>query len=163
VRLPSTGRRTSNTSRSQLNRTTTSRSPSCGWQGNLLGLYSIHMLSTTCTDRYLSFRNPSLEFVAAPALAPAEVAVDAALMEQYAQELQRVREYTIAFVRLLTAFTPSSYRRRPSLSPRMTKIFRSISLALILVFSFFVTTSCLNYLKALRRIQYQSHFAPCFS
>nr|VWO98621.1 Uncharacterized protein [Ganoderma boninense] len=31
--------------------------------------------------------NPSLEFVAAPALAPAEVQVDAALMEQYQREL----------------------------------------------------------------------------
>ncbi|KAK7054747.1 GTP-binding nuclear protein gsp1/Ran [Paramarasmius palmivorus] len=31
--------------------------------------------------------NPTLEFVAAPALAPAEVAVDAALMEQYNREL----------------------------------------------------------------------------
>uniref|UniRef100_A0A0W0FLB2 GTP-binding nuclear protein n=1 Tax=Moniliophthora roreri TaxID=221103 RepID=A0A0W0FLB2_MONRR len=33
--------------------------------------------------------NPTLEFVAAPALAPAEVAVDAALMEQYNRELQQ--------------------------------------------------------------------------
>lgn len=31
--------------------------------------------------------NPSLEFVAAPALKPAEVEVDAALMEQYKREL----------------------------------------------------------------------------
>ncbi|KAJ8457701.1 hypothetical protein ONZ45_g18210 [Pleurotus djamor] len=31
--------------------------------------------------------NPSLEFVAAPALAPAEVAVDDALMAQYKAEL----------------------------------------------------------------------------
>lgn len=35
-------------------------------------------------------RNASLEFVAAPALAPAEVAVDANLMEQYNRELQQV-------------------------------------------------------------------------
>ena len=33
------------------------------------------------------FSNPALEFVAAPALAPAEVQVDAALMEQYQKEL----------------------------------------------------------------------------
>ncbi|KAF7294824.1 GTP-binding nuclear protein [Mycena indigotica] len=35
--------------------------------------------------------NPSLEFVAAPALAPAEVAVDAALMELYNQQLKEAR------------------------------------------------------------------------
>ena len=40
---------------------------------------------------YSSIRNPSLDFVAAPALAPAEVSVDAALMDQYKQELERVR------------------------------------------------------------------------
>ncbi|KAF5330622.1 hypothetical protein D9619_005926 [Psilocybe cf. subviscida] len=33
--------------------------------------------------------NPTLDFVAAPALAPAEVPVDAALMAAYAEELQR--------------------------------------------------------------------------
>ena len=37
--------------------------------------------------------NPSLEFVAAPALAPAEVQVDAALMEQYNKELAAVSLY----------------------------------------------------------------------
>ena len=35
--------------------------------------------------------NPNLNFVAAPALAPAEVAVDASLMQQYENELQLVR------------------------------------------------------------------------
>lgn len=34
--------------------------------------------------------NPSLEFVAAPALKPAEVEVDPALMEQYQRELAQV-------------------------------------------------------------------------
>ena len=34
--------------------------------------------------------NPALEFVAAPALAPAEVQVDAALMEVYNKELAAV-------------------------------------------------------------------------
>lgn len=33
--------------------------------------------------------NPSLEFVAAPALAPPEVAVDAQLMQQYQQEMDQ--------------------------------------------------------------------------
>ncbi len=36
--------------------------------------------------------NPTLEFVAAPALAPAEVHVDPALMEQYQKELMAVRK-----------------------------------------------------------------------
>jgi GTP-binding nuclear protein Ran len=35
--------------------------------------------------------NHTLDFVAAPALEPAEVAVDAALMAQYALELKQVR------------------------------------------------------------------------
>ena len=38
------------------------------------------------------FSNPSLEFVAAPALAPAEVQVDAALMEVYQRELAQVSD-----------------------------------------------------------------------
>ena len=38
-----------------------------------------------------TYRNPTLEFVAAPALAPAEVHVDPALMEQYQRELMAVR------------------------------------------------------------------------
>lgn len=37
------------------------------------------------------FSNPALDFVAAPALAPAEVTVDPALMEQYNRELQQVQ------------------------------------------------------------------------
>jgi GTP-binding nuclear protein Ran len=45
-----------------------------------------------CSGAFLTHdsRNPSLEFVAAPALAPAEVAVDMALMEKYKQELAAV-------------------------------------------------------------------------
>ncbi len=41
--------------------------------------------------------NPTLNFVAAPALAPAEVVVDQNLMKQYAAELEAVRLY---FVRM---------------------------------------------------------------
>jgi GTP-binding nuclear protein Ran len=41
------------------------------------------------------FSNPGLEFVAAPALAPAEVSVDPALMEQYNNELKQVHIMTI--------------------------------------------------------------------
>jgi hypothetical protein len=47
---------------------------------------------------YHAFSNPSLDFVAAPALAPAEVQVDRALMEKYNQELAQVR---ITFIILL--------------------------------------------------------------
>lgn len=46
--------------------------------------------------------NPSLDFVAAPALAPAEVQVDAALMEQYQKELQQVR---VPFAHCLRLFS----------------------------------------------------------
>jgi hypothetical protein len=46
-----------------------------------LGFYSSLNLS----------RNPNLDFVAAPALAPAEVAVDANLMAAYEAELRLVR------------------------------------------------------------------------
>ena len=35
-------------------------------------------------------RNPSLDFVASPALAPPEVVVDAALMDTYNKELEEV-------------------------------------------------------------------------
>ena len=38
----------------------------------------------------VSSSNPTLDFVAAPALAPAEVEVDPALMEQYRQEMAQV-------------------------------------------------------------------------
>jgi GTP-binding nuclear protein Ran len=39
-------------------------------------------------------RNPTLDFVAAPALAPAEIPVDAALMATYEAELKQVRMHT---------------------------------------------------------------------
>lgn len=35
-------------------------------------------------------RNPALEFVAAPALAPAEVAIDPILIKQYEDDLKKV-------------------------------------------------------------------------
>ena len=44
--------------------------------------------------------NPTLEFVAAPALAPAEVQVDAALMEQYQRELAQVRRVHLTHQRV---------------------------------------------------------------
>lgn len=54
-------------------------------------------VSWVCRVRFLIVRNlisssnSTLEFVAAPALAPAEVAVDANLMATYEAELKRVR------------------------------------------------------------------------
>ena len=54
--------------------------------------------SSSCAHR--PARNPSLEFVAAPALAPAEVAVDQNLMAQYEAELKRVG--LVSFHRILT-------------------------------------------------------------
>lgn len=53
------------------------------------------MNERTSTDLFMVLRfcplsthsNPSLEFVAAPALAPPEVQVDAALMEDYQRQL----------------------------------------------------------------------------
>jgi hypothetical protein len=44
---------------------------------------------------YRGFSNPALDFVAAPALAPAEVSVDPVLMEKYNLELAQVRIISI--------------------------------------------------------------------
>ena len=49
--------------------------------------------------------NNTLEFVAAPALEPAEVAVDAVLMARYAEELKQVRELFILLSRTLGFLT----------------------------------------------------------
>jgi GTP-binding nuclear protein Ran len=48
---------------------------------------------------YLARSNPTLEFVAAPALAPAEVSVDPALMAQYEAELKNVSHYRVSIRR----------------------------------------------------------------
>ena len=50
---------------------------------------------------YHRFSNPSLDFVAAPALAPAEVSVDPELMAKYNQELAQVRIIFIILPNLL--------------------------------------------------------------
>ena len=86
---PSTGRRTFSTLRSRRSRTTTSRSRSCGSRGSLLGECRVgrHQGKNMLTS---ASSNPSLEFVAAPALKPAEVEADPALMEQYQRELAQV-------------------------------------------------------------------------
>ena len=57
--------------------------------------------------------NPSLEFVAAPALAPAEVQVDPALMEQYQKELAQVCSLTFIIL-AYRADIVSLGRGRPS-------------------------------------------------
>lgn len=69
---------------------------------------------------YYGFSNPALDFVAAPALAPAEVSVDPALMEKYNQELRAVRTIYLLFCPIcqLTVMllgrgcSPSGRRRR---------------------------------------------------
>lgn len=61
--------------------------------------------------------NPSLEFVAAPALAPAEVQVDAALMEVYNKELAAV-SYPFSSMR---SNDPYAYLR-PKLFPFLKKM-----------------------------------------
>lgn len=48
---------------------------------------------TVVNSLLMSCSNPTLNFVAAPALAPAEVVVDQNLMKQYAAELEAVRLY----------------------------------------------------------------------
>jgi hypothetical protein len=48
------------------------------------------LISFGIPNVYRGFSNPGLDFVAAPALAPAEVTVDPALMAQYSQELAQV-------------------------------------------------------------------------
>ena len=85
----STERRTCNISKSQQSLTTTSRSLSCGCRGSLLGESKLFFRLSSSTT-YQS-RNPALDFIAAPALAPAEVQLDASLMAQYEAELQNVR------------------------------------------------------------------------
>lgn len=61
-----------------------------------------------------AYSNPSLEFVAAPALAPAEVQVDPALMQKYEDELRQVCIHAF----LLWRASSADYRmRRPRLSP----------------------------------------------
>jgi hypothetical protein len=70
------------------------------------------------------FSNPALEFVAAPALAPAEVSVDPQLMEQYNRELAQV-QYSLLFLVNLSSdcvlagrgCPPPRRRRRLVISP----------------------------------------------
>ena len=50
----------------------------------------IHILSRLRFLAHFCCSNPTLDFIAAPALAPAEVSVDANLMAVYEAELKRV-------------------------------------------------------------------------
>lgn len=63
--------------------------------------------------------NPTLEFVAAPALAPAEVQVDPALMAQYANELAQVRHIRQSVRSPSLTLPPSRPRRFPFLKKTM--------------------------------------------
>ena len=60
----------------------------------LVGSVISELLSQTRQLITLS-SNPNLDFVAAPALAPAEVQVDAALMEQYNKELAQACSFRV--------------------------------------------------------------------
>ena len=53
-------------------------------------IYLVLSLLSCVTHYIMISSNNSLEFVAAPALAPAEVPVDHALMEQYRKDLEAV-------------------------------------------------------------------------
>jgi hypothetical protein len=101
-------------------------------------------------------RNPTLEFVAAPALAPAEVAVDQNLMARYEEELKRVR--LVAFHRILTY--QEYFRLRLSHFPRTMKISERIfwhhnfsTLPL------FCDNASFDDNNALRRIQYTTYLS----
>ena len=48
------------------------------------------LLALSISAHSFSLSNSTLEFVAAPALAPAEVAIDSELMKAYEVELQKV-------------------------------------------------------------------------
>ena len=84
--------------------------------------YVLRRSSEQRTDLCGLLSSDSLEFVAAPALAPAEVEVDAALMEQYANELRVVSHYDQSTIKPLVhrdccllgrVCPPSGRRRRP--------------------------------------------------
>lgn len=112
--------------------------------------------SSSCTHR--PSRNPTLDFVAAPALAPAEVSVDQNLMAEYEAELRRVRPVSFHHTYF---FIKHHLRLRPSHSPRTTKISERIVLhcnsSPVLLFS--VTTPRLMIADPLRRIQYTTYFS----
>jgi hypothetical protein len=64
------------------------------WLGQLPVLIPLGVLTVYC-----GFSNPALDFVAAPALAPAEVSVDPVLMEKYNQELAQVQIISVILPR----------------------------------------------------------------
>jgi GTP-binding nuclear protein Ran len=61
----------------------------------LVGYVVLAIVTVMLFTVSLSCSNPTLEFVAAPALAPAEVEVDPSLMAQYARELAQVRHFSL--------------------------------------------------------------------
>ena len=77
---------------------------------------------------FLTPSNPTLEFVAAPALAPPEVQVDAALMEQYNKELQEV---CLGRVSVASADSSPLIRRPTCPCRRKTKTFEPSTLFLL--------------------------------
>lgn len=89
------------------------------------------------------FSNPSLEFVAAPALAPAEVHVDPALMEQYQKELMAVSRLPFHRRTLLIPFFP---RLRQFHFLRKTMTFNAYNAVVVLLLS------CCSYIVTFSRI-----------
>ncbi len=86
------------------------------------------------TCLFFLLRNPALEFVAAPALAPAEVSVDKALMKRYEDELLRVsylirRIHVLYFTRSkrlkVFLFLMTTMNSECGLSVRLTLLFPS--------------------------------------
>ena len=89
-------------------------------------------------------RNNTLTFVEAPALAPAEVAVDADLMDQYQKELTRVRLPQVLKKIKIRSFhtqgggcTPSGRRRGPLIHP------------ILPYFALCLTSRCLKYTSSI--------------
>lgn len=79
-----------------------------------------------CLTKYSPLSsNPSLEFVAAPALKPAEVQVDPELMQQYQRELAEVCVYYSA--RHIVILKTILSRPRLFLFPRRTTTCKSLA------------------------------------
>lgn len=63
---------------------TTLRNPFCGLHANWLGMWACRMSPVN----HSIFSEPNLTFVESPALAPAEVPIDAEQMKQYEEDIK---------------------------------------------------------------------------
>lgn len=92
-----------------------------------------------CSDPGESYiSNPTMEFVAAPALAPATVQVDPALMAQYQAELTQVRAIFLAPLRSRQRITLTCYRLSPFPCPKKKTICRIFSMRFLTAFAPYV-------------------------